>query len=177
MNVDPFNEHMMSHFYPNPPSPASSSKDVERPLKMVNRNFFKRNRKRCDKEKLAFGRHNFERKALLVGKKPNSVPVPKKRSHRSRGLHVYPPTGTELDIIKEELQLAMFQCLDCGTEFVTSRSLRSHMEKNNHVTSVMSRRFEGHRTPERLRCFRCDKDFVTVSALLYHSREIHNMNV
>ena len=179
MNLDPFNEHVMSHFYPADPIPRSPSSDQGLSVKMVNRNFFKKHSK-GDKTRgsVAMTRQHLKRKAIQVGKKPaEPTVVKKKRSHRSRGPHSYPATDTALESMKEELRLDTYKCLDCGVEFVTSLSLRNHMDTYKHVSSAISRPARRTALLDTLRCFRCDKDFVTSSALLHHSRAVHKMNV
>ena len=179
MNLEPFNEHLMTHFYPVDPFPRSPSSEQELSLKMVNRTFFKKQKKggkMCGSVEMS--RQHFDRKAIQVGKKPvEPTVVKKKRSHKSRRPHVYPATGNALESLKEELQLDMYRCLDCGVEFVTSRSLRNHMDRYKHVMSAVSRPTRRTARLDPLSCLRCDKDFVTPSALLHHSRTLHKMNV
>ena len=179
MNLDPFNEHVMSHFYPADPIPRSPSSEQGLSVKMVNRNFFKK-RSKGDKihRSVDMTRQHSNRKAIQVGKKPaEPTTVKKKRSHRSRGPHTYPATDTALESLKEELRLDTYKCLDCGVEFVTSLSLSNHMDRNKHVSSAVSRPARRAALLDTLRCLRCNKDFVTSSALLHHSRAVHKMNV
>ena len=175
MNVDPFNEHMMTHFFPIDTFRVPPCNDDQPSLKMINKNFFKKKaRSNSTKEHLSFGKHNFDRKAMLVGKKPVKKAEVKKRKHKSRGPHVYPATKHELNMMKEELRLETYQCLECGLEFVTTRALRNHMEVENHVTPVLSQ--SNGQTVGLLLCLGCDREFVTVSALLQHNRQVHNVN-
>ena len=177
MNLDPFNEHMMSHFLPTTPATASSSQDQERPLRMVNKNFFKeKTHSQKNIKRFVFGKDTFNRKALMVGKLPVEFTTKKRRLHRSRGVHVYPSSSHALDSLKAELSLKTFQCLECEEEFVTCRSLKNHMERHDHLASVMSPT-AAEMGMEMFRCVSCETEFVTASARLCHSREVHGMDV